>query len=91
MPYSIAAFVGSLVLNAVLGYAYNKGSLAGGISLLSSIVGLGVVGGALTFGAKHRGTPMGSAGAGLFAGSVTTALLCGVTFVWIVLYMRGDI
>lgn len=90
MLYSIASFVLSLVVNFVLGVAYNKGSLAAGIALAASVIGLGVAGGVLAFG-SHRGTPFGSAGTGLLAGSITTAVLCAATLVWIILYMRGDI
>lgn len=90
MLYSIASFLVSFVLNTALGYAYNKGSLAAGIGLAASVIGLGVLGGVLRFGAQ-RGTPFGSAGAGLLAGSVTTAVLCALTLVWMILYMRGDI
>jgi len=88
--YAIGCFVLSLTANFVLGVSYNKGSLAAGIALAASVIGLGVLGGVLRFG-SHRGTPFGSAGAGLLAGSITTAVLCAATLVWIILYMRGDI
>lgn len=90
MAYSIAAFIGTLLINIAAAVIFNKGQSGFEAALLPAcLLGTAILGAVLVF-AKSASENTKRAGWGLIGGSVTSLVLGGLVMFWIVQSMTNS-
>ena len=90
MGYSIAAFVGALLINIVAAVVFNKGQSGFEAALLPAcLLGTAILGGVLVF-AKNASENTKRAGWGFIGGSATSLVLGAALMFWIVQSMANS-